>query len=1018
MVNFKQALVRFYVPVLFFFTGISPFSYSQVNPTPQHVHTEQCGAVFLEEKQASQLGYFGSKTYFEGWFEDKRAQLRKQNSGRRILNEGIRQIPVVVHIIHQGEPIGEGANISEAQVLDQIRILNEDFQQRNENFSITPDEFLGVSASANIEFVLAKQRPDGLPTNGINRVQGPKNIYSSRDAALVADLVSWTPEEYVNIWVLPLASIELGYSSFPISDELEGLNNPPTSRNLDGVGIDTYHFGSIGNVEETSLGRTATHELGHFLGLRHIWGDGGCEVDDFVTDTPLQDSPNASCRINIPPRESCGSRDMVENYMDYTPDQCMSLFTAGQVERMNVILEFSPRRNSLLTSRALQEPEMQELDLALEKFLSPVGFNCDLEVHTQVRVINTGISDISEVRLAVVLNGETQFSQMFEVELVTEESAVLTFDPVMFEAGENVLEVEILEVNGTEDMNPFNNSLVTSPDFVQEDNLPYVYPGHDANMAWDIVNEDNAVTWQSISRLIDGEQEDLFYVNSFNYNGSGELDYLISPRFDLTDIPSPQLSFEMAYAPYNNPILQENLLVAISTDCGNTFDLLSAPYNKSEESLATQPVTQNEFFPNAQNQFRKEILNLSPYAGNPDVRIAFVSINGFGNNLFIKDIAIAEEEIFKYDFSLTGIENPLPVVSRLPQQERLSLTNEGNLDIQRFRIIRSSNVLLLDTLNIEEQLNAGESVNLTLPNDNALRYGLNRLNFILRDPNFDQNQPQADELDFYFQVDSSRIRSPWRADFDSNSNQMESWVGINPEENLPTWNFIGEINQESNLLRLTRMQAGNSYWLASPEFSLEGTSRASMFFNWAGIGFDPESNATFSVWASTNGGYSGVQLWESRGNELEKLTGPPGFFPDNKNQFEKTYINLNQFAGREGVRIYFKVDGVDDPESVLYLDDIEVFLSDNPNPVEPAIDELLVYPNPTAAIFNIAFNLEDYDDVRIRFYRTSGKLAYDVDFPNTLNQTYSFSKDLLGSGLFIVEISGNRIFTTKKLIIQ
>ena len=166
MVNLKQALVRLTVPVLFFFMGHAPISHSQDHQSPEHEHTEQCGAVYLEEKQASQLGYFGTRAYFESWFEDKKAQLKQSQAGSRILNEGIRQIPVVVHIIHQGEPIGTGTNISEAQILDQMRIINEDFQQRNENFSITPDEFLGVAASANIEFVWPNSGPECLPSNG------------------------------------------------------------------------------------------------------------------------------------------------------------------------------------------------------------------------------------------------------------------------------------------------------------------------------------------------------------------------------------------------------------------------------------------------------------------------------------------------------------------------------------------------------------------------------------------------------------------------------------------------------------------------------------------------------------------------------------------------------------------------------------------------------------------------------------------------------------------------------------
>src|SRR5690606_16479083 len=120
------------------------------------------------------------------------------------------------------------------------------------------------------------------------------------------------PEDYMNIWVVPLQAPYLGYSSFPIS-ELPGLNFPPNTRETDGVTIDYRVFGKGGNALSSSEGRTATHEIGHFLGLRHIWGDAnGCEVDDFVEDTPLQNQANNNCVGS--PRISCDSRDMIENF--------------------------------------------------------------------------------------------------------------------------------------------------------------------------------------------------------------------------------------------------------------------------------------------------------------------------------------------------------------------------------------------------------------------------------------------------------------------------------------------------------------------------------------------------------------------------------------------------------------------------------------------------------------------------------------------------------------------------------
>src|SRR5690606_17093704 len=320
----------------------------------------------------------------EGWIDQKIAARRRNPQIARTQADQ-RLIPVVVHVIHNGTALGAAANIPDAQILEQIRILNEDFRRLNPDASETPEEFLPVAADANVEFVLAKQDPNGLPTTGIVRVQGTKTSYDpNTDAVLISQLSQWNPEEYMNIWVLPLVQPYIGYASFPISD-LPGLEFSPSPANMDGVTIDYRYFGAGGNASSASLGRTATHEVGHFFGLRHIWGDGGCEVDDFVTDTPAQDSANNAC-INDQSKFSCGNNNMIQNYMDYTPDACMNLFTEGQVERFDVVLANSPRRVTLVNNRATQDPILAGRDLSLFQIIQPVDAICDLNVLPQAIV--------------------------------------------------------------------------------------------------------------------------------------------------------------------------------------------------------------------------------------------------------------------------------------------------------------------------------------------------------------------------------------------------------------------------------------------------------------------------------------------------------------------------------------------------------------------------------------------------------------------------------------------------------
>jgi hypothetical protein len=290
-------------------------------------------------------------------------------------------IPVVVHVIHQGEQVGTGTNISNAQIQSQIDVLNEDFRRQNLNILNVPSPFRGASADPLIQFCLAQQDPNGTITNGITRHLRPTQaeytqlgvptefqcLNSKTVENIIKPFTIWNRDKYLNIWVSDLRQLPpsaggnptplgcnfqdttLGYAQFPGEPVSP---NYPAPELTDGVWIRYDVFGRVGILNPSfNLGRTATHEVGHWLNLKHTWGDEpGCNVDDEVMDTPAQADLSTGC-LAFPYTDSCSQNYpgiMFQNYMDYSNDNCLGIYTYGQTFRMDATL-FN-QRASLLTS--------------------------------------------------------------------------------------------------------------------------------------------------------------------------------------------------------------------------------------------------------------------------------------------------------------------------------------------------------------------------------------------------------------------------------------------------------------------------------------------------------------------------------------------------------------------------------------------------------------------------------------------------------------------------------------------
>ncbi|MEM6522151.1 MAG: zinc-dependent metalloprotease [Bacteroidota bacterium] len=232
-------------------------------------------------------------------------------------------VPVVVHVVYSSE----AQNVSDDQIRSQIIALNADYRRLNADASRTPSEFVSVAADAQIIFYLATISDAGEETDGVTRTPTTHGVFANDDIHFseLGGRDAWNVLEYLNIWVADLPPGVQGFASTP-----EGIDD------TDGVVIDYESFGTFGTAKiPYHLGRTLTHEVGHYLGLKHPWGTtGGCDDDDGIEDTNNQTGPVTICASN----NSCNSPDMVQNFMNLADDECLNFFTKGQASAMRGIL--------------------------------------------------------------------------------------------------------------------------------------------------------------------------------------------------------------------------------------------------------------------------------------------------------------------------------------------------------------------------------------------------------------------------------------------------------------------------------------------------------------------------------------------------------------------------------------------------------------------------------------------------------------------------------------------------------
>jgi hypothetical protein len=567
-------------------------------------------------------------------------------------------IPVVIHVIATAD---QQIQITDVILQSQLDVLNEDYQGRNADSTRIPAAFKPLYGKSRVVFMLAKQDALGEPSNGIVRVTSNTTftLFNADDAkqASTGGSDAWDPARYLNLWVVSFGnSGVLGISVFP---------GDPRPLKLHGFVCDYRAFGRGASYafHDFNKGRTTTHELGHYFGLVHIWGDddGDCSGSDFEGLPTLDDTPNQG-------KENYGNPDptaaaivltdncsptapgiMYQNYMDYCDDSVLVMFTKGQQERMELALTTSEDRSTLLGSDAYKEPVVYPLDARVRTIVSPAANSllCTTGFAPVVTIRNSGTATLTSVQVVAQVNNGNPTIFNWTGSLAPYTETTVTLNNLTGVKGTNTLTIYTQAPNGAADQNPGNNAVsvqftVTSVAPLKGQALEEFTGPQFPPSGWGINNSDGDQTWER-NQTIGNKRPGAAWFNNYDNATFDRVDDLITPTYSYSDADSIFLHFNVAAAIFSDPssgVPMDTLTVLLTRDCGNTFTTIYKKWGAALETLGAP--YENPFFPSAASQWRKDSVNLGTWLSSSEEQFTlyFRFSGNYENNVFIDDVNV------------------------------------------------------------------------------------------------------------------------------------------------------------------------------------------------------------------------------------------------------------------------------------------------------------------------------------------------------------------------------------------
>ena len=623
----------------------SAVSFAQQNNTgvrPGRCATGSVMEKFFQDHPLQKAVFEQRQTAFQKRYELVRRQRRGIPVQQRL--NSIATIPVVVHIV-----LADPSIVTDDQVQSQIDVLNADYSGMNADSVKIPAAFKSVFGKSQLRFCLAQRTPQNNPTNGITRLASSTTSIAGEDDpvkyASQGGADAWDVTKYLNIWVCKMSnSTDLGYTFMP------GLGVASAEIGF----VNAYHaFGTTGTAAAPfNKGRTATHEIGHYFNLQHIWGANSCDVSSCADSDNVDDTPNQNkCFFGnpgFPQTDVCTSVApgvMFMNFMDYTDDATMCMFTEGQSDRMETAITSFPELTPLLSSNGCVPPTLYTNDVEVQKAINPSNniFYCPGAVTPRLLIKNIGTQSLNSVRLNVSIDGGVAVTTTVSLSLPPLESATISGDAINITPGYHPVKMYTSLPNAVADGHPANDTVNTIFSATGTAAAPLT-EGFESSIfppaGWGIANTSDISEYnpaRTTTAAHSGTASLKF--DNHNYQLFGKQALLSTPRISVPiNADSVKVIFWRAAAQATANVA-DTLQILYSVDCGQTF---TSAYKKGGASLrTTETLTATEFIPSA-SQWVADTADLTGYvAGKYDnIIVQFRNINGYGNNVYLDDINI------------------------------------------------------------------------------------------------------------------------------------------------------------------------------------------------------------------------------------------------------------------------------------------------------------------------------------------------------------------------------------------